>query len=81
MHNDVVLIFLTFIVDPILNLICEIYVHHKYVKREHHVTILQKYLISPSMPLFLLTRINKDHSYTFFLPKKQEKNTMLLLLH
>ena len=69
MHNDIVLIFLTFIVDPIINLICEIHIHHKYVEKEHHVTILQKYLISPSLPLFLLTRIKGEFGFGLLCPR------------
>ena len=68
-HNDVVLIFLTFKVDPIINLICEIHIHHKYVEKEQHVTILQKYLISPSLPLFLLTRIKGEFGFCLLCPR------------
>ena len=35
--------------------------------------ILQKHLISLSLPLFLSTRVNKDHSLDFFLTQKRRE--------
>ena len=35
--------------------------------------ILHKHLISLSLPLFLSTRVNKDHSLDFFLTQKRRE--------
>ena len=37
--------------------------------------ILHKHLISLSLPLFLSTRVNKDHSLDFFLTQKRREDS------